>query len=178
MKETTTGSAEAPCAEHLEVAFTATLTPRGYRGVMLHLAARALRFAPPLVAIGGVIAYGSGASATGFTMFAALLAIPLVVWGYVSWLANSPSAKVLYTPVAWVFSGEQIGYSSAEGDGQIAWSSVTRWRNVVDHLMLYTSGSNYVLIPVEDVPLELRPTLRELLVAGAGNPPRRDDGLR
>ena len=178
MTEAATGSADAQRATHREVMFTATLTPRGYRGVMLHLAARALRFAPPLVAIGGVIAYGSGASATGFTMFAALLAIPLVVWGYVSWLANSPSATVLYTPVAWVFSTERIGYSSAEGDGQIAWSSVTRWRSVADHLMLYTSGSNYVLIPVEDVPVELRAELRELFVASAGNPPRRDDGLR
>jgi len=160
------------------VEFASVLTPRGYRGVMLHLAARTLRFAPPLVAIGGMIAYGTGARTAGFTLFAALLAVPLVVWGYVSWLANSPSARSLYASVTWRFSADGIGYSSAEGDGEIEWETVNRWRVVVDHLMLYVTGSNYLLIPIDAVPAECRADLRALLVARTGEPSRRDDGLR
>ncbi len=160
------------------VEFESVLTPRGYRGVMLHLAARTLRFAPALVAIAGMVAYGTGARTAGFTLFATLLAIPLVVWGYVSWLANSPSATPLYAPVTWRFSKEGIRYSSAEGDGEIEWQAVSRWRAVVDHLMLYVTGSNYLLIPIDAVPAERRADLRALLVAAAGEPRRRDDGLR
>ncbi len=171
------GPAEKP-APPAAIAFESTLTRRGYRGVMLHLAARSLRFAPALVAVGGMLAYGTGARSTAFALFATLLAIPLVVWGYVSWLANAPSATSLYAPVSWGFSAEGIRYSTGEGGGEIEWDDVIRWRVVVDHLMLYVSGSNYLLVPVDAVPESDRDSLRELLVAGAGNPPRRFDGLR
>lgn len=171
-------SAEKPTTPPGTITFESTLTRRGYRGVMTHLAARTLRFAPVLVAVAGMLAYGTGSRTTGLALFASLVAMMLVVWGYVAWLADSPSAASLYAPVRWNFSAERIRFSSEDGEGEIAWDDVAGWRHVVDHLMLYVSGSRYLLIPVGDIPEADRPRLRDLLVSGAGNPPRRFDGLR
>ncbi len=145
------------------VAFETTLAPRGYRDVLLHLAARRLRFAPMAVAIAGMLAYGSGLRTEALGMFAALIAIPVVLWGYLSWLTGAPSSAPLYRPVRYTFGEAGIGYESEDGDGSIAWEEIVRWREANGHLLLYPGSSRYVVIPVEQLAETDRRAVEDLL---------------
>lgn len=133
------------------VAFTAELTERGYRRVLIHLAALKLRFVPPVLAFVGVYAYGVGGRVEAAGFFLAALALPISVWGYLSWVSGSPRSQVLYTAVSYVFGPLGITYASSAGDGEIDWARITRWREAVGHILLYVSRASYILVPTEEV---------------------------
>ncbi len=147
------------------VEFEVTLTERGYRGVLLHLAALRLRFVPFVLGFAALLAYGSAMRTEAAGLFAAALAIPVVLWGYLAWVSASPSARALYASVAYGLSDEALTYRSAEGDGEIRWAEVRRWREAAEHILVYVTGTTYLLIPVsqlDDVLAErVRAVLRE-----------------
>lgn len=154
------------------------LTERGYRSVLLHLAALRLRFVPPVLGMFGMLAYAAGMRTEAIALFGGVVAIPVVVWGYLAWLSGSPSSRPLYTPVEYRLTEAGVGYRSAEGDGEIGWDSVVRWREAAGHLLIYVSGSNYLLIPLEDVAHETREALEAVLRERVGPPGRRAGRLR
>jgi hypothetical protein len=167
----------APERSH-PISFDATLTERGYRGVLLHLAALRLRFVPPALGMAALLAYSAGMRTEAIALFAGALAIPIVFWGYLAWLSGSPTSRSLYTPVHYVLTGEAITYSSAEGDGQIAWDSIIRWREAAGHLLVYVSSSNYLLLPLDDLPEHTRRELEAMLAEKVGPRGRRAKRLR
>lgn len=87
------------------VDFNVTLTERGYRNVLLHLAALRLRFVPPALGMAAMFAYVSGMRTEAIVLFAGGIAIPVVVWGYLAWLSGSPSSRALYAPVRYKLTG-------------------------------------------------------------------------
>ncbi|MBW6467808.1 MAG: YcxB family protein [Coriobacteriia bacterium] len=129
--------------------FDVTLTEQGYRRVLLHLAALRLRFVPPALGMAALLAYSAGMRTEAIALFGGGIAIPIVVWGYLAWLSGSPSSRSLYAPVHYEFTGEGIVFASPEGDGELAWDSVVRWKEAADHLLIYVSGSNYLLLPID-----------------------------
>ena len=129
--------------------FDVTLTERGYRSVLIHLAALRLRFVPPALGIAALLAYSAGMRTEAIALFGGGIAIPIVVWGYLAWLSGSPSSRALYAPVTYRFTEDGIAYASGEGDGQLAWDSVVRWKEAAGHLLIYVSGSNYLLLPTD-----------------------------
>lgn len=147
------------------VRFETTLTERGYRGVLLHLAALRLRFVPFVLGFAAFLAYGSGMRTEAVGLFAAAIAIPVVLWGYLAWVSASPSARALYAPVSYEFTDEALTYRSAEGDGEIRWADVRRWREAAQHILVYVTGTTYLLVPVDQlddaVAEQARAVLRE-----------------
>ena len=160
------------------LSFDVTLTERGYRGVLLHLAALRLRFVPPALGMAALLAYSGGMRTEAIALFAGALAIPIVFWGYLAWLSGSPTSRSLYAPVHYELSGEAITYSSAEGDGHLAWDSIVRWREAAGHLLVYVSSSNYLLLPLEDLSEDARPELEAMLAEKVGPRGRRAKRLR
>jgi hypothetical protein len=167
----------APERSH-PISFDATLTERGYRGVLLHLAALRLRFVPPALGMAALLAYSAGMRTEAIALFAGALAIPIVFWGYLAWLSGSPTSRSLYTPVHYVLTGEAITYSSAEGDGQIAWDSIVRWREAAGHLLVYVTSSNYLLLPMEGLAEGTLASLEAMLSEKVGPRGRRAKRLR
>ncbi len=139
------------------------LTERGYRGVLLHLAALRLRFAPLALGLAGMLTYGSGYRTEALGLFGALIAIPIVLWGYLTWLTGSPSSRPLYVPVRYVFDDDAVRFESPEGDGEIPWDDLSRWREAAGHILLYLTGTRYLVIPVEPMPEQTRSALEALL---------------
>lgn len=160
------------------VTFDVTLTERGYRGVLLHLAALRLRFVPPALGMAALFAYAVGMRTEAIMLFGGGIAIPIVVWGYLAWLSGSPSSRPLYAPVRYDLTEEGISYASPEGDGEIAWDSIVRWREAAEHLLIYMSGSNYVLVPMDGVSAETRRAIETMLVDRVGSRGRRAKRLR
>jgi hypothetical protein len=160
------------------VRFNVTLSERGYRGVLLHLAALRLRFVPPVLGLAAMLAYGAGMRTEAIALFAGGIAIPLVVWGYLAWLSSSPSSRALYAPVRYEFTDRGIVYASDEGDGVLPWDGVKRWREAVGHLLIYVSGSSYLLVPLDDLSSETRGRVEEALRNKVGPSGRRARRLR
>ncbi|MBE0417038.1 MAG: YcxB family protein [Coriobacteriia bacterium] len=160
------------------VDFNVTLTERGYRNVLLHLAALRLRFVPPALGMAAIFAYASGMRTEAIVLFAGGIAIPVVVWGYLAWLSGSPSSRALYAPVRYKLTGGGIAYSSAEGDGVLAWDGVERWREAAGHLLIYVSGSTYLLVPVDGLSPEVRDAVENALRDRVSPPGRRPRRLR
>ncbi len=158
--------------------FESALTEDGYRRVLIQLAARRLRFAPAIVGAAAFIAYGSGLRTEALGLFGTLLAVPLVVWGYVSWLSGSPSARQLYVPVRYSLNPDGVCYSSAEGDGELAWSEVVRWRKAAGHLLLYVSSSRYLLLVVDGLAEETQAAVEGVLSDKVHVPARDAGALR
>lgn len=164
--------------ESVRVSFRAVPTERGYRAVLLHLAALRLRFVPPALGLAGILAYGAGARTEALALFGGAVAIPLVVWGYLAWLSGSPSSRSLYAPVRYEVDDERITYFSPEGDGEIAWETIERWREAADHLLIYVSGSTYLLVPLADLDERSRTALMTMLAQRVGPAGRRARRLR
>ena len=169
---------ETPHAIDTPLAIETQLTARGYRSVLLHLAALRLRFAPLALGMAGMLSYGAGYRTEALGLFGALIAIPIVLWGYLSWLTSAPSSRPLYVPVRYTFTAEGILYESAEGDGELAWEDLTRWREATGHVLLYLSGSRYLVIPVEQLAEEDRTRLEGLLGEKLGKPRGKRSSLR
>lgn len=169
-----TGVAENPAP----LRFTATLTERGYRGVLLHLAALRLRFVPPALGFAALFAYGAGMREQAIVLFAGALAIPIVLWGYLAWVSSSPSSRALYASVDYEFTDAGIRYRSAEGDGQIGWEMIGRWRTAADHVLIYVTGSTYLLIPVSTLEPDLAEALESELRDHVGPAARRARRMR
>jgi len=150
------------------VRFEVALTERGYRGVLLHLAALRLRFVPPVLGLAAFLAYGSGMRTEAVGLFAVVIAIPVVLWGYLAWVSASPSARSLYAPVTYEFTPEALVYRSPEGDGEIAWADVRRWREAASHILIYVSASNYLLVPVADLDEAVCERVRAALLERVG----------
>lgn len=161
-----------------EFEFEVTLAERGYRAVLLHLSALKLRFVPPALGMAGLLAYGAGMRTEAIGLFGAAVAVPVVVWGYLAWLAGSPSARPLYAPVRYVFTDTGVRYASPEGDGAIEWGTLKRWREAAGHVLLYLSSSKYLLIPVEEMPEPVRAAFIARLTEQLGPPRNRRRGLR
>ena len=130
---------------------TVALTPRGYRGVLLHLSAKRLRLIVPMLAFFGFAALGGGFNAQAFGLLAALAAVLITVWGYISWNVSSPRSTPLYVPVAYEFSDEGIVMADEDGASSLEWTSVRRWAFAAGHYLLYVAGASYLLLPVEGV---------------------------
>lgn len=148
--------------------FTVTLTERGYRRVLIHLAALRLRFVPPALAFGGVYAYAADGRTEAAGLFLAAIALPITVWGYLAWVSGSPRSQALYAPVQYEFGVNGIAYRSPDGDGEIEWRRVRRWREAVEHILVYVSGAAYVLVPVEDLDEVMRSRLHDELTKRVG----------
>lgn len=161
-----------------DLAFEVTLTEKGYRGVLLHLAARRLRFVPPVLGVAAMFAYGAGMRTEAIGLFGGVVAIPVAVWGYLAWLAGSPTARQLYAPVSYTFSERGIGYTSPEGDGEIGWDGVRRWREAAGHVLLYVSASKYLLVPADDLDEQTRRSLLSWLHERIGPSGRQPGRLR
>ncbi|HET6498470.1 MAG TPA: YcxB family protein [Coriobacteriia bacterium] len=157
--------------------FTVTLTERGYRRVLIHLAALKLRFLPPALTFGGMYAYAAGGRVEGAGLFLAAIALPVTLWGYLSWVSGSPRSRALYEPISYEFGPEEIAYHSPDASGAIGWERVTRWREAAGHILLYVSGAAYVLVPVEELDDVTRARLRDLLTQRVG-PARRVRRMR
>lgn len=71
-----------------------------------------------------------------------------------------------------------IAYSSAEGDGVLAWDGVERWREAAGHLLIYVSGSTYLLVPVDGLSPEVRDAVENALRDRVSPPGRRPRRLR
>jgi hypothetical protein len=160
------------------ISFDVTLTERGYRGVLLHLAALRLRFVPPALGMAAMLAYSAGMRTEAIALFAGALAIPIAFWGYLAWLSRSPTSRSLYIPVHYELTGEAITYSSAEGDGRLAWDSIVRWREAAGHLLVYVSSSNYLLLPMEGLADGTLQSLEAMLTEKVGPRGRRAKRLR
>jgi hypothetical protein len=160
------------------VSFDIVLTERGYRGVLLHLAALRLRFVPPALGMAALFTYGAGMRTEAIALFSGALAIPIVLWGYLAWLSRSPSSHSLYTPVRYELTVEAITYSSAEGDGRIDWDSVTRWREAAEHLLVYVTSSIYLVLPIDDLGEDTLREVEAMLADKVGPKGRRTRRLR
>lgn len=157
---------------------TLTLTERGYRGVLLHLAARRLRFVPPVLGFAAFVAYGAGARAQAVTLFLGALAIPIVLWGYLAWVSKSPNARSLYETTTYEFTDGGILYRSAQEQGRVDWDQVSRWREVAEHVLVYLTGSTYLLLPVGELDPALRAGLERILREKLGPAGRRARPMR
>jgi len=155
------------------VRVTVTLTPRGYRGVLLHLSALKLRLVVPLLAFFGFAALGAGFNTQAFAVLSTLGAVVLTVWGYIAWNVNSPSRAGLYEPVAYEFDPEHIVYAGAEGAGTIAWDQVRSWRYASGHYLLYVAGASYLLVPEGDLGAGEVDRFEQLLRSSVKRGPRR-----
>lgn len=136
---------------------------RGYRRVLLHLAALRLRFVPPLLGLLAFSAYAAGARTEAATLFLGALAIPIVLWGYLAWLSKSPRSRSVYAPVRYEFTDAAIAYRASESEGIIPWDQVVRWREAADHLLVYVSSSSYLLVPLADLESGVQARLRQIL---------------
>lgn len=158
--------------------FTVTLTERGYRGVLMHLAALRLRFIPPALGFAALLAYSAGMRTEAIGLFAAALAIPIVLWGYLAWVSASPSSRALYVPVEYELTGSAIVYRSQEGDGEIEWERIFRWREAAEHILIYIAGTTYLLVPLSGLEPAVREALEEHLRERVGPPARRARRMR
>jgi hypothetical protein len=158
--------------------FTVTLTERGYRGVLMHLAALRLRFVPPALGFAALLAYTAGMRTEAIGLFAAALAIPIVLWGYLAWVSASPSSRSLYVPVEYELTGSAIVFHSEEGDGEIEWERVARWREAAEHILIYVTGSTYLLVPLSELETTAHAALEEQLRERVGPPARRARRMR
>lgn len=152
------------------VRVTSTLTPKGYRAVLLHMAALRLRFVVTILAFLGFGALGAGFDGPGFFIFIAMIGVVITVWGYIAWNVSSPSRIELYEPVAYEFGPDAIVYASPSGAGEIPWSRIPRWRYAAGHYLLYVTGASYLLVPESCVDAEdidrLEAVLRERIRKG------------
>ncbi|MDY0088572.1 MAG: YcxB family protein [Coriobacteriia bacterium] len=157
-----------------------TVSPndRGYRRVLLHLAALRLRFVPPVLGLLALLAYSAGARTEAVALFLGALAIPIVVWGYLAWLSKSPRSQSLYATVTYEFTSDNIIYHSSFGEGTIRWDQVLRWREVAEHVLIYVSGSSYLLLPLSDLEEPASACLRETLEQHVGRVDRRSRRIR
>lgn len=161
-----------------DLAIETRLTERGYRAVLLHLAALRLRFAPFALGMAGMLLYGGGYRTEAIGMFAALIAIPVVLWGYLTWMTASPSSRPLYVPVRYTFTTQDVLYESEEGDGRLSWEELGRWREAVGHVLLYLSSTRYLVIPVEQLTTQERDRLEALLEEKLGKARGKRSSLR
>jgi hypothetical protein len=157
---------------------TVTLTERGYRGVLMHLAALRLRFVPPALGLAALLAYSAGMRTEAIGLFAAALAIPIVLWGYLAWVSASPSSRALYVPVEYELTGSALVYRSQEGDGEIEWEQVSRWREAAEHILIYLAGTTYLLVPLSELEPAVRDALEGHLRERVGPPARRARHMR
>lgn len=155
-----------------QVRLTTTLTQRGYRGVLLHLSAKRLRLIVPMLAFFGFAALGGGFNSQAYGLLAALAAVLITVWGYISWSVSSPRSAPLYEPVAYEFSETGIVMAGEEGASSLEWSEVRRWAFAAGHYLLYVTGASYMLIPIEGVPASDIDRLESLLRTHVRKGPR------
>ncbi len=147
------------------IAVTIEVSERGYRAVLLAVATSRLRFVLPLMAFGAFASLATGFNTTSCMLFAGLFGVVGFVWLYVSWASGSPGVIDLYRPVAYEFSPERIVYAGSAGSGQISWETVSRWRIVADHYLLFVRGGSFLMVPIQDVARDDRARFEALLRA-------------
>ncbi len=152
---------------------TTQLTQKGYRAVLLHLAALRMRLIVPVLAFFAFSALAGGFTPQALFLLGSLFAIVITTWGYIAWNVSSPSNIELYLPIAYEFDADGVTYGGTAGVGRIEWSSIRRWRYAADHYLLYVAGATYVVIPGADMPSTDVPRFEAFLRTHVPKGPRR-----
>ncbi len=144
------------------------LSRKGYRRVLTRLAYERLRFAVPLLAGVGLISSASGSSGAALLSFGALLGLPIAVWGLVSWQVYRPGRHALYEPTEYRFAEEGLVFGPGDARLIVEWSDFSRWREAAEHALLFVQGSQYVLIPLDELGAEDADWIRVILLERIG----------
>ncbi len=153
-----------------DVAFEVALDQAGYRRVLTRLAYERLRFAVPLLAVVGLYSSASGSSGGALLSFAALLGLPIAIWGLVSWQVYRPGRTPIYAPMQYSVAQEGLVYGPADSLRIVEWSEFKRWREAPGHVLLFVTGSQYVLVPTDPLGDETRDAFLFHLTQHLGNP--------
>lgn len=149
------------------------LTESGYRRALVHLSALRLRFVAPVLAAVAFASIASRDSGTGVLSVYSFVGLFLVTWGYIEWQVRSPVNRQIYEPVHYEFAEDGVRYRTGEGEGEIAWSAITRWRFAAGHYVLHAAWGAFLLLPEESLVTGTAQDLEDLLRLHVARGPRR-----
>lgn len=153
-----------------DLAFTARLDRRGYRRVLTRLAYERLRFAVPVLAALGLFSSASGSTGAALLSFAALLGLPIAIYGLVSWQVYRPGRSPLYESHEYRLMPDGLVFGPTESLRIVPWGEFKRWREAAGHVLLFITGSQYVLVPIESLDAEAGDAFIGLLTELIGSP--------
>ncbi|MDA3936263.1 MAG: YcxB family protein [Actinomycetota bacterium] len=153
-----------------DLTFSVALSRKGYRRVLTRLAYERLRFAVPLLGAIGLFSSASGATRAGLLSFAALLGLPIAIYGLVSWQVYRPGRSPIFAHLEYRTTDEGLVFGPRGSLRIVEWGEFKRWREVADHVLLFVKGSQYVLIPTHSLTPDERDDLISLLTVYIGSP--------
>ena len=153
-----------------DVNFEVALDKTGYRKVLTRLAYERLRFAVPVLAVVGLYSSSTGSSGGALLSFAALLGLPIAIWGLVSWQVYRPGRTPIYEPMQYSVAEEGLVYGPADSLRIVECSDFKRWREAAGHVLLFVTGSQYVLVPTDPLSGETRDAFLFDLTRHLGTP--------
>ncbi|MDP2181408.1 MAG: YcxB family protein [Actinomycetota bacterium] len=148
------------------------LTEVGYRRALVHLSALRLRYVAPMLTAVVFASVASGDSGAGVLSIYSFVGFLLIVWAYVEWQVRSPVNRSIYEPVRYEFAEDGVSYRTTDGEGEIPWSSIVRWRVAAGHYVLHAAWGAFLLLPDDSLVVGTPEDLETLLRAHVARGPR------
>jgi len=160
------------------VGFTSEMTPELLTqvlagGTLTTPLALTIMLAGPLFVVMGALMRGQILLQWGYTLLAALPAMPLLAFGVAYVNARRKSASEIIVPLEVRADAEGLTLRVGEDTRVAPWSAFQRWRRMMGTHLLYTGLRTFMVLRTDGLDAEQRATFEGLLRANIPSGPRR-----